>query len=463
MKLPRLRFFWRVYLHGLLLLVLVGAGTLAIQAAVGPPMEFRNSARMVAFLAEHLEDVRSNPARLAHDLAELRVIANLEVAVFDGGRAVASNVVPPPAPLGAGDEARLAGGVFEMHLPQSFAAPLGNQPGRYIIVKRPVPALLQRAAVVIGAMLVALVIASIPMARALASPLEKLGSAARALGSGDLSARTGLRRNDEVGDLALAFDEAAEKIERLIRSEKELLANVSHELRTPITRIRLALDILAEDQVGEAAAFVRAITADLSELERLVDDILTAARLDLVASRATGGELPLRVARIDPAELLRSAVARFGSAHPDRSLDLEIEEPLPSMRGDAGLLRRVLANLLDNAEKYSDASTPITVRAASRSGALGVDIQDRGIGVEARDLPRLFTPFFRTDRSRARGTGGVGLGLTLSRRIVEAHGGRIAVESAPGAGTTFRLEIPLEAAGRTPAPRQGNDREPVEL
>jgi signal transduction histidine kinase len=301
------------------------------------------------------------------------------------------------------------------------------------------------------------------MARALASPLEKLGSAARALGSGDLSARTGLRRNDEVGDLALAFDEAAEKIERLIRSEKELLANVSHELRTPITRIRLALDILAEDQVGEAAAFVRAITADLSELERLVDDILTAARLDLVASRATGGELPLRVARIDPAELLRSAVARFGSAHPDRSLDLEIEEPLPSMRRDAGLLRRVLANLLDNAEKYSDASTPITVRAASRSGALGVDIQDRGIGVEARDLPRLFTPFFRTDRSRARGTGGVGLGLTLSRRIVEAHGGRIAVESAPGAGTTFRLEIPLEAAGRTPAPRQGNDREPVEL
>jgi signal transduction histidine kinase len=456
MRLPRLRFFWRVYLHGLLLLVLVAAGTFATQAAIGPPLELRNSPRMVAFLAEHLEDVRSNPARLAHDLVELRAVANLDVAVFDAGRAVASNVDPPLDPLGAGDEARLAGGVFEIpHRPLSFAAPLGHQPGRYIIVRRPVPALLQRAVVVIGAMLVALVIASIPMARALASPLEKLGSAARALGSGDLSARTGLRRNDEVGDLAVAFDEAAEKIERLIRSEKELLANVSHELRTPITRIRLALDILAEDQVGEAAAFVHGITTDLSELERLVDDILTAARLDLAASRATGGELPLRVVRIEPAELLRSAAARFESAHPDRSLDLKIEEPLPAMRGDAGLLRRVLENLLDNAEKYSDDGTPITLRVVARSGALSVDVQDRGIGVEARDLPRLFTPFFRTDRSRARGTGGVGLGLTLSRRIVEAHGGKIAVESAPGAGTTFHLEIPLEVTGRKPeaAPR----------
>jgi signal transduction histidine kinase len=129
---------------------------------------------------------------------------------------------------------------------------------------------------------------------------------------------------------------------------------------------------------------------------------------------------------------------------------MQLDESLPAMCGDAGLLRRVLANLLDYAEKYSDDGTPITLRATARSGALGVDIQDRGIGVDARDLPRLFTPFFRTDRSRARGTGGVGLGLALSGRIVEAHGGRIAVESVPGAGTTFHLEIPLEVTGRMP-------------
>jgi two-component system OmpR family sensor kinase len=445
MKLPRLRFFWRVYLHGLLLLVLVAAGTFAIQAAFGSPVELHNGPRMVAFLAEEFEDLRPNSPRIVRALSELREIANLEVTIFEGGRAVASNVEPPAEPLGSDDLARIARGVFEIpHRTLTFAAPLGKVAGRYIIVTRRLPWLLQRAAVTIGAMLVALVIASIPMARALASPLEQLGRAARALGSGDLLSRTGLRRNDEVGDVAIAFDEAADKIQRLILGEKELLANVSHELRTPITRIRLALDILAEDRVGEEAAFVRGIAGDLSELEQLVDDILTAARLDLAASRATGGELPLRVARIDPAELLRGAAARFGSAHPDRALDLKIEEPLPAMRGDAGLLRRVLENLLDNAEKYSDASTPITLRAAARSGALGVDVEDRGIGVEPGDLPRLFTPFFRTDRSRARGTGGVGLGLALSRRIVEAHGGRIAVDSVPGAGTTFHLEIPLE-------------------
>lgn len=443
MMLPR-RFFWRVYLHGLLLLALIGIGAFATQAAIGPHMELHTGARLVAFLARQFEDRRDLP-RLNRDLAELHELANMEVTIVDSGRVITSNVDPPAQPLRSADLPRLAHGVFEIpHRSETFAAPLGGDPGRYMIVKRPPRWIFQKAAVMLAAVLVALVLASIPMARALASPLERLGRAARALGSGDLSARTGLRRNDEVGDLAIAFDEAAGKIERLILGEKELLANVSHELRTPITRIRLALDILAEDQVGEGAAFVRRIADDLSELERLVDDILTAARLDLAANRASGVDLPLRVGRIDPGELLRTAADRFGSAHPDRALDLQIDGPLPAVRGDASLLRRVLENLLDNADKYSDAGAPITLRAAARSGALGIDVEDRGIGVESPDLSRLFTPFFRTDRSRARGSGGVGLGLTLSRRIVEAHGGRIAVDSVPGAGTTFHLEIPLE-------------------
>jgi signal transduction histidine kinase len=108
----------------------------------------------------------------------------------------------------------------------------------------------------------------------------------------------------------------------------------------------------------------------------------------------------------------------------------------------------VLDNLLDNAGKYSDAGQPIGLRARQRDGALEVEVRDRGIGVDPADLARLFTPFFRTDRSRARGTGGVGLGLALAKRVVEAHGGRIGAESAPDEGTCVRFSVPRAAASR---------------
>jgi two-component system, OmpR family, sensor kinase len=123
-----------------------------------------------------------------------------------------------------------------------------------------------------------------------------------------------------------------------------------------------------------------------------------------------------------------------------------VQEPLPALDADPALLRRVLDNLLDNARKYSDDGAPVTLTARARAGDLDVEVRDRGIGMEAADVARLFTPFFRTDASRARGTGGVGLGLALARRVVEAHGGRISAESAPGAGTRIRFSVPAAEA-----------------
>ena len=143
--------------------------------------------------------------------------------------------------------------------------------------------------------------------------------------------------------------------------------------------------------------------------------------------------------------MLRAA-ERFRAAHPGRTLDVSLEEALPEVDADPALLRRVLDNLLDNAGKYSDAGQPIGLRARQRDGALEVEVRDRGIGVDPADMARLFTPFFRTDRSRARGTGGVGLGLALAKRVVEAHGGRIGAESAPGEGTCVRFSVPRAAA-----------------
>jgi two-component system OmpR family sensor kinase len=140
-------------------------------------------------------------------------------------------------------------------------------------------------------------------------------------------------------------------------------------------------------------------------------------------------------------EILEQAAARFRSLHPDRTLSLEIEDGLPTIEADPALLRRALDNLLDNACAYSDADQPVVLAARAENATLTIEVRDRGIGIAPEDQAHLFTPFFRADRSRARNTGGMGLGLVLAREIVEAHGGTIAVESAPGQGTTLRIRM----------------------
>jgi signal transduction histidine kinase len=275
------------------------------------------------------------------------------------------------------------------------------------------------------------------------APLLHLADTARALGRGDLSVRTGILREDEVGELARAFDDMAARIERLVRNEKELLANVSHELRTPMARIRFALELAAGGDGEEARRYLGEIGTDLSELERLVEDVLTSARLDLEQGRAGDGTLVLHRAPTGLQSLIDHAVQRFRTAYPDRELQLDLVPPLPEIDVDPVLLRRVIDNLLDNARKYADPSQPIVLAAGEVGGEAWLEVRDRGPGIAPEDLPHLFSPFFRADRSRARGTGGVGLGLTLAKRVVEAHGGRIAASSVVGEGTTIRFGIPI--------------------
>jgi signal transduction histidine kinase len=252
----------------------------------------------------------------------------------------------------------------------------------------------------------------------------------------------------EVGELSRAFDEMADRLDRQVRAEKELLANVSHELRTPLARVRLALELAAEGDLAQARRHLAGIEGDVAEVEKLVEDVLTASRLELGAA---AGAAPLHRAVVAAADLVHAAAERFRAAHPDRALAVDAGPALPAVDADAVLLRRALENLLENAAKYSDPPAPISLAASARDGALVLEVADRGIGVDPADLPRLFTPFFRTDRSRARGTGGTGLGLALAKRVAEAHGGTIAVESRPGEGTTVRISVPTCADSPAPS------------
>jgi signal transduction histidine kinase len=158
----------------------------------------------------------------------------------------------------------------------------------------------------------------------------------------------------------------------------------------------------------------------------------------------------LQVERFDPASLVQRAAERFRNEHPTRQLELRCAHNLPELEGDVMLLRRALHNLLDNAQKYSSAPAPIVLSLEQSAAGLLLRIEDQGIGIAAEDLPRVGSPFFRTDRSRTRRTGGIGLGLSLSRKIVEAHSGTLSVESAPDRGTCVSLRLPLVAHAAQP-------------
>jgi two-component system OmpR family sensor kinase len=440
---PHGSMFRRVYLHGLLLLFLVALAVAAVGWALGrnfPPA--RTPDRLARWTAERVGELVDRPDRLRHELERASDAFGVAITAYGpAGEVIASSADPPVAPLDAGDRARVAGGALHVggRGPFTYAAPIPDGRG-YVLISGPARSPhLGRAALFVAAVLLALALGSIPLAHSIANPIERLTAAAQAFGAGDLSVRTGLRAGGEVGELARAFDEMAGRVERLVRGERELLANVSHELRTPMARIRVALELAAEGDLDRARRFLGEIGADLDALDRLVEEILAAARLDLSAGP---GGLPVHRERLDLGAVLADAADRFRAEHPGRALELDVAAPAPQVDGDPALLARLLRNLLDNARKYSDPDAPVTLAARARHGAAELEVRDRGIGVDAADLPRLFTPFFRTDRSRARDTGGVGLGLALAKRIAEAHGGAIAAESAPGRGTTIRVTLP---------------------
>ena len=416
--------FWRIYLHGVVLLVVVGVAVGAVGFALRRGGGYRLHGRPAEYAAARIGELSGDPARLAEELRRVRDAFGVEASVFaPDGRLVATGAADPAAPPRAG--------------PHRLGWTVSLRDGGTLVVHS-APHDPTRGLLFIGAVLVALALASYPLARSIVAPVERLTVAARALGEGDLSVRANVRARGELGALGRAFDEMADRLERLVRGERELLANVSHELRTPLARIRVALELAAEGDSERARRYLGEIGQDLSELDGLVEDVLAAARLDARGAAAL---------RIDdgPVELgavAQAAAGRFRAEHEDRTLELDLRE-VPALRGDAALLRRLVANLLDNAAKYSEPPAPIGLAVLpDDAGGVALEVRDRGIGIPAEDLPRLFTPFFRTDRSRARGTGGTGLGLALAKRIAEAHGGSISAESKPGSGTTFRVRLP---------------------
>ena len=176
----------------------------------------------------------------------------------------------------------------------------------------------------------------------------------------------------------------------------------------------------------------------------MINDVLTAARFELVDGQAQSSSFSLHLEPISAQTIGERAAARFRTRHPDRPFETHFEANSGVVDADPVLLRRVLDNLLENAHKYSpDPGSKILLSVFEQKGRACFTVADHGMGIPAEDLPRLFSAFFRGERSRSRGSGGVGLGLTLAQRITEAHGGAIEVSSTVGQGSVFRALLPL--------------------
>ena len=407
-----------------------------------------------AFAAQHVAFDRKSPVALRDTMEWLRVELGIHVTLFNPeGEVLASNHERVPVPLLRGQAATLpVRGFLPGPEPDTLAVGIHESGAlvAYVITDqfqflRP----LSRQVVLAVAVLLVVLAGSLLFARSLAVPLRELAQVARAFGSGQLGARARLNRRDELGAVANAFDDMAERITALLQSQRELLANVSHELRTPLARIRVALDLATEGDAEAARDALANISTDWGDLDRLVEDVLATARLDL-GSSAPGG-FPLRCDRVNLPELAHAALTRFQVVYPGERLELDVAPDLPAFEGDVALLRRVLDNLIDNARKYSDPQSPVTLRISRGVQGIVLVVIDRGMGIDSADLPHIFTPFFRADRSRTRRTGGVGMGLTLVRRIVTAHGGSIDVKSTVGQGTEVRVSLPGGIGGPSPS------------
>ncbi len=444
----------RIYLHFLGVLLVVGVTT-AVVFALGARAEFRREMgfRMTRHLAS-LADLASlagerlgDPSVLATRLREIHRDLHLDMRVCDiDGRVIASAGDEPP-PLAPAEESsvRAGGLVVRPHAPGFAAVPIRDPSSGavvgFVVAAAPRPAggpPLWRPAAIVALVLLVVAVATRPLARRISGPLERLTAAARRLGSGDLSARVPAdvahgRGAEEIAELTRAFNEMAERVERLVRSEKELLANVSHELRSPLARIRVALELLPRDEEGDRR--LHDVERDLAELDRLIEDVLTAARLD-----TTG--LPARLGTVEALALLADLAERARHDPLTASAPVAVEDgPAVSLTADEGLLRRAVWNVIENAAKYG--APPITLSAARDGGLVRFAVTDYGRGIAPADRERVFDPFYRGDAARTPDAGGesrhgVGLGLTIARRVAEVHGGTIAIEPVSEARGEWR-------------------------
>jgi signal transduction histidine kinase len=302
----------------------------------------------------------------------------------------------------------------------------------------------------IGGSTILILLFGIYLARVIARPVSEAAEGAGKLAAGDLSIRLSQQGPGEVGELTRSFNEMAARLEetrgeleeqnaQLRESERlksDLVNTVSHELRTPLSGVMGFTKLLLTREFDRETRrhYLGIVDAQARRLSDLLDDFLDVRRIE-------EGRFERAQELVDMAALLREEAQLYSQQSSSHEVEVEIEKAPLDVMGNPDRLRQVIGNLISNAIKYSPAGGVVEVHAAAENGHIRVEVRDEGMGIPLNQQPKIFTKFFRGDAA-ASGITGTGLGLAVSRDIVESHGGRIGFTSAEGEGTTFFVELP---------------------
>lgn len=294
------------------------------------------------------------------------------------------------------------------------------------------------------AAVISAIVVSIFVSRQVVTPVQEMMVASRYIAAGHYDERVNVPGNlskddlDELSQLALSFNQMAEKLEKVESMRRQLIGDVSHELRTPLTAIKGSMEGLMDGVLPENDETYMGIYREADRLQRLVNDLQELSRVE-------AGAYELDLHPVDLLVVISAVVKRLELQFKEKGVLLEVDVPddLPSIQADEDRIGQVLLNLVGNALQFTPSGGSVVVSAAQRNKEIKISVSDTGIGISPEDIENIFTRFYRVDKSRSRAGGGSGIGLTISKYLVEAHGGRIWVESAGlDRGSTFTFSLP---------------------
>ena len=295
------------------------------------------------------------------------------------------------------------------------------------------------------------IVIGLAFSRGFVNPINRVMRTARAIKEGDLSARTRLSGEDEVSRLGMTFDAMADAIEKDRMMERRLTTDVAHELRTPLMAIQATIEAIVDGVFEPDEERLGTIDAEVQRLSRLVDALLKLSRLE-------NRKIPMNKKRLNLGELITDIIGTHEAYVQDAGLKLVFEaDDDVEVFGDADMLRQATANLISNAVRYTPEGT-ITVRVTRGETMASISVADTGIGLSPEECKKVFGRFWRGDAGRNRAQGGLGIGLSVVKEIVDRHNGLVRVEGEKGVGSTFTILIPLYDEGRAKA-REAKDKD----
>ena len=288
-------------------------------------------------------------------------------------------------------------------------------------------------------MVIALLLGII-LSRTLTRPIRELTRATHAVSEGDLSQQVPVRSRDELGELARAFNKMSAELSRSINARKQMTADIAHELRTPLSLILGHAEAVHDGVLPPSTDNFEIIREEATRLEHLINDLRTL-------SLADAGELSMQVETIEPERLIHEVTGlyQYQGQRKNITFELEIAPKLPLIEVDPGRITQVLTNILDNALRHTPEGGRIIFAAREVENMVELSVQDSGSGLNIEDADRIFERLYRADPSRFRDDGGSGLGLAIAKSIVQANGGQISAESAPGSGLKIKIRLPKKS------------------